>query len=45
MTGKKVDDNASKDGVMILSVISDVGGGSSYPAHTKTNDSDWALVI
>jgi hypothetical protein len=38
MMGKKVDDNTSKDGVMIPREISDVGGGSRYPAHTKTND-------
>jgi hypothetical protein len=45
MVGKKVDDNTSKDGVMIQREISEVGGGSSYPAHTKTNYCDWALVI
>jgi hypothetical protein len=45
MEAKKVDDNTSKDGVMIQRVISEVGGESSYPAHTKANYSDWALVI
>jgi hypothetical protein len=45
MAGKKVDDNTSKDGVMIRRVISEVWGGSSYHANTKTNYSDWALLI
>jgi hypothetical protein len=26
-------------------VIRDVGGGSSYPALTKANYSDWALLV
>jgi hypothetical protein len=45
MAGKKVNDNTSKDGVMIQRVISEVGCGSSYPTHTKTNYSDWTLMI
>jgi hypothetical protein len=43
MTGKKADDT-SKDGVMIQRVIHEVGGGTSYPALTKINYSDWALM-
>jgi hypothetical protein len=39
------DDNTSKDGVVIQRVIHEVGGGSSYPALTKTNYSDWALLM
>jgi hypothetical protein len=37
------DDNTSKDGVVIQRVIHEVGGGSNYPALTKTNYSDWVL--
>jgi hypothetical protein len=44
MTGKKAD-GTSKDGVMIQRVIREVGGGTSYPALTKTNYSDWALLM
>jgi hypothetical protein len=36
------DDDTSKDGVVIQRVIHEVGGGSSYPALTKTNYFDWA---
>jgi hypothetical protein len=44
--GKSTDDNdTSKDGAVIQRVIHEVGGGSSYPALTKTNDSDWALLM
>ena len=43
--GKKADDGTSKDGVVIQRVIREVGGGSSYPALTKTNYSDWALLM
>jgi hypothetical protein len=39
------DDDTFKDGVMIQRVIREVGGGSSYPALTKTNYSDWALLM
>jgi hypothetical protein len=39
------DDDTSKDGVVIQRVICEVGGGSSYPALTKTNYSDCALLI
>jgi hypothetical protein len=45
MAGKKVDDNTSKDGVMIQRVISQVGCGSSYPVNMKTNYTNWALVM
>jgi hypothetical protein len=45
MAGKKVDDNTSKDGVMIQRVISEVGCGSSYPANMKTNYTNWVLVM
>ena len=30
---------------MIQRVIHEVGGGSSYPVLTKTNYSDWALLM
>jgi hypothetical protein len=39
------DDDTFKDGVVIQRVIREVGGGSSYPALTKTNYSDWALLM
>jgi hypothetical protein len=47
MTGGKRsgDDNTSKDGVVIQRVIREVGGGSTYPTLTKTNYSDWALLM
>jgi hypothetical protein len=44
MMGKKVDD-ISKDGVVIQRVIHEVGDGTSYPAITKTNYSDWVLLM
>jgi hypothetical protein len=44
MTGKKVDDT-SKDGVVIQMVIHEIGGGTSYPVLTKTNYSDWPLLM
>jgi hypothetical protein len=44
--GKSTGDNdTSKDGVVIQRMIREVGGGSSYPALTKTNYSDWALLM
>jgi hypothetical protein len=44
--GKSSGDNdTSKDGVVIQRVIHEVGGGSSYPAFTKTNYFDWALLM
>jgi hypothetical protein len=44
--GKSIGDNdTSKDGVVIQRVIREVGGGSSYPALTKTNYSDWVLLM
>jgi hypothetical protein len=39
------DDDTSKDGVVIQRVIREVGGGSSYTALTKTNYSDWTLLM
>jgi hypothetical protein len=47
MTGGKRsgDNNTSKDGVGMQRVNREVGGGSSYPAFTKTNYSDWALLM
>jgi hypothetical protein len=39
------DDDTSKDGVVIQRVIREVGDGSSYPALTKTNYFDWALLM
>jgi hypothetical protein len=39
------DDDTSKDGVVIQRVIREVDGGSSYTALTKTNYSDWMLLI
>jgi hypothetical protein len=39
------DDDTSKYGVVIQRMICEVGGGSSYPALTKTNYSDWALLM
>jgi hypothetical protein len=39
------DDDTSKDRVVIQRVIREVGDGSSYPALTKTNYSDWALPM
>jgi hypothetical protein len=39
------DDETSKDEVVIQRVICEVGGRSSYPALTKTNYSDWALLM
>jgi hypothetical protein len=47
MTGGKRfgDDDTSKDRVLIHRVIRDVGDGSSYSALTKTNYSNWALLM
>jgi hypothetical protein len=39
------DDDTFKDEVVILRVIHEVGSGSSYPTLTKTNYSDWALLM
>jgi hypothetical protein len=38
-------DDTSKARVMIQRVIHEVGGGTSYPTLTKTNYSDWALLM
>jgi hypothetical protein len=35
----------SSGGGIVQRVIREVGGGSSYPTLTKTNYSDWALLI
>jgi hypothetical protein len=45
MSGRRGDENISKDGVVIQRVIREVSGGSSYPTLTKTNYSDWALLM
>jgi hypothetical protein len=47
MTGGKRsgDDDTYKDGVVMQRVIREVGGGSSYPALTKINYSDWTLLM
>jgi hypothetical protein len=47
MVGEKRsgDNDTSKDGVVIQRVIREVGGGSSYPTLTKTNYSDWTLLM
>jgi hypothetical protein len=39
------DDDTSKDGVVIQRVICEVSSGSSYPVLTKTNYSDWTLLM
>jgi hypothetical protein len=44
MMGKKAGDT-SKDGVVIQRVIHKVGSGTSYPALTKTNYFDCALLM
>jgi hypothetical protein len=42
---RSVDDDTSKYRVVIQMVIREVGSGSSYPALTKTNYSDWVLLM
>jgi hypothetical protein len=42
-SGKKT--NTSKDGVVIHRLIREVGDETSYPALTKTNYSDWPLLM
>jgi hypothetical protein len=37
--------DTSKDKVVIQRVIREVDGGNSYHALTKTNYSDWALLM
>jgi hypothetical protein len=39
------DDDTSKNGVVIQRVIHEVGGGSSYSTLTKTNYSNWVLLM
>jgi hypothetical protein len=39
------DGDTSKDRVVIQRVIREIGCGSSYPALTMTNYSDWALMM
>jgi hypothetical protein len=39
------DDDTSKNGVVIQRVIHEVGGGSSYSTLTKSNYSDWVLLM
>jgi hypothetical protein len=44
--GKSIGDNdTSKDRVVIQRVIHEVGGRSSYPTLTKTNYSNWVLLM
>jgi hypothetical protein len=49
MSSTKGDDTGGKEGAsgggVIQRVIREVGGGSSYPTLTKTNYSDWALLM
>jgi hypothetical protein len=47
MAGGKItgDNDTSKDGVVIQRVIHEAGGRSSYPALTKTNYSNWTLLM
>jgi hypothetical protein len=43
---KPADDSSdSKESIMIDQVIREVGNESSYPVLTKTNYSDWALLM
>lgn len=44
-TVKSAKGDTSGEGVVIQRVIREVGGGTSYPALTKTNYSDWALLM
>jgi len=41
----KLANSSAGDGVVIQQVIREVSGGSSYPVLTKTNYSDWALLM
>jgi hypothetical protein len=44
--GKSIGNNDTFiDGVVIQRVIREVDGESSYPTFTKTNYSDWALLM
>ncbi|WVZ61907.1 hypothetical protein U9M48_011715 [Paspalum notatum var. saurae] len=44
--GGNGDDNAGgSGGTVVQRVIHEVGGGTSYPALTKTNYSDWAALM
>jgi hypothetical protein len=45
MSGKRAGEDTSKDRAMIQRVIHEVGGGSRYPALTKINYYDWALLM
>jgi hypothetical protein len=42
---KKLGDGSTSNAVVIQLVIRELNGGSSYPVHTKTNYSDWALLM
>jgi uncharacterized membrane protein YgcG len=42
---KKLGDGSTSNAVVIQRVIREVNGGSSYPVLTKTNYSDWALLM
>jgi hypothetical protein len=44
--GKRTsDEDTSKDRVVIQRVICEVGSGRSYPALTKNNYSNWAVLM
>lgn len=43
--GKGAKSETSVEGVVIQRVIREVGGRTSYPVLTKTNYSDWALLM
>jgi hypothetical protein len=44
-TSKKSGDDTSKEGAVVQRVIREVSAGSGYPVLTKTNYSDWALLM
>jgi hypothetical protein len=44
-TFKNSSDDTSKDGAVVQRVIREVSAGSGYPVLTKTNYSDWALLM
>jgi hypothetical protein len=44
-TFRKSGDDTSKDGAVVQRVIHEVSAGSGYPTLTKTNYSDWALLM
>jgi hypothetical protein len=44
-TFKKSNSDTSKNGAVVQRVIREVSAGSGYPTLTKTNYSDWALLM